>query len=200
MKKGLIVTLVILAVILIGGCGFYKSIQNSLNSSEKDVRAKWAEVQNQYQRRYDLVDNLVRTVQAAAEHERSTLEAVISARARATSITIDPNNITPEKLAEFQAAQSGLTQALSRLMVVQEQYPTIQANENFRDLQVQLEGTENRIAKARGDYNLSVQNYNTKVTNFPTNIFAGMMGFKERPEFQADPEAQKAPKVDFSKG
>lgn len=199
MKKGLLIFLAILAVVLIGGCSMYKNLQNSLNASDNDVRAKWAEVQNQYQRRYDLVDNLVRTVQASAEHERSTLEGVIQARARATSINIDPNNITPEQLQEYQSAQSGLTQALSRLMVVQEQYPTLQANKNFQDLQVQLEGTENRITKARGDFNLSVQNYNTQVRNFPTNLIAGAMGFNPRPEFQADAEAQRAPKVDFSR-
>lgn len=199
MKKGLLIFLAILAVLLIGGCSMYKNLQNSLNTSDNDVRAKWAEVQNQYQRRFDLVDNLVRTVQASAEHERSTLEGVIQARARATSINIDPNNVTPEQLQEYQAAQSGLTQALSRLMVVQEQYPTLQANKNFQDLQVQLEGTENRITKARGDYNLSVQNYNTQVRNFPTNLIAGAMGFNPRPEFQADADAQRAPQVDFSR-
>ncbi len=199
MKKGLIVFLVILLVLLFGGCSFYKGLQNGLNTSDKDVKAKWAEVQNQYQRRYDLVDNLVRTVQAAAQHERETLEGVITARSKASSIQIDPDKLTPEKLKEFQAAQGELSQALGRLMVVQEQYPNLKANENFLNLQAQLEGTENRITLARGNYNKSVQEYNTKVTNFPTSLIAGWMGFKERPEFQADPEAQKAPKVDFSK-
>lgn len=197
MKKGLLVFIVILLVLLVGGCSMYKSIQNGLNASEQDVKAKWAEVQNQYQRRYDLVDNLVRTVKASADHERTTLEAVINARAKASSITVDPANLTPEKLREFQAAQGELSQALGRLMVVQEQYPNLKANENFLNLQAQLEGTENRIAVARGNFNTSVQAYNTKVKNFPTSIVAGWMGFKERAEFQADPNAQKAPQVNF---
>jgi LemA protein len=197
MKKGLLIFLAVIAVILIGGCNLYKSTQNNLNAKDKDVKAKWAEVQNQYQRRADLVGNLVATVKGAANHEKSTLEAVINARAKATQMTIDPNNITPEKLQEFSAAQGQLSQALGRLMVVQEQYPDIKANQNFLALQDQLEGTENRITVARGKYNESVQDFNTTVTNFPTSIIAGFMGFKERPEFQADANAQTAPKVEF---
>lgn len=197
MKKGLLIFLAIVAVLLIGGCNMYKSTQNRLNAGDKDVKAKWAEVQNQYQRRSDLIGNLVATVKGAANHEKSTLEAVISARAKATQVTIDSDNLTPEKLQEFQAAQGQLGQALGRLMVVQEQYPDIKANQNFLALQDQIEGTENRIAVARGNFNTSVQTFNTDITNFPTNIFAGWMGFKERPEFQADAAAQNAPKVEF---
>lgn len=197
MKRGLLIFLAIVAVVLIGGCNMYKSTQNRLNAGDKDVKAKWAEVQNQYQRRSDLIGNLVATVKGAADHEKSTLEAVISARAKATQVTIDPNNLTPEKLQEFQAAQGQLGQALGRLMMVQEQYPDIKANQNFLALQDQIEGTENRITVARGNFNTSVQAFNTDITNFPTNIFAGWMGFKERPEFQADAAAQSAPKVEF---
>ncbi|HTO16994.1 MAG TPA: LemA family protein [Edaphocola sp.] len=197
MKKGLLVILAILAVVLIGGCNYYKGIQNDINKWDKEVKAKWAEVQNQYQRRVDLVDNLVATVRGAADHEKSTLEAVINARAKATQVTVDPNNLTPEKLQEFQAAQGQLSQALGRLMVIQENYPDLKANQNFLTLQDQLEGTENRIAVARGNFNTSVQTYNTKITDFPTNLIAGWMGFSERPEFQADESAQKAPKFQF---
>ena len=197
MKKGLLIFLAVVAVILIGGCNLYKSTQNNLNSQDKEVKAKWAEVQNQYQRRADLVGNLVATVKGAANHEKSTLEAVINARAKATQMTVDPNNLTAEKLQEFSAAQGQLSQALGRLMVVQEQYPDLKANQNFLALQDQLEGTENRITVARSNYNTSVKEYNTTVTNFPTSIIAGYMGFKERPEFQADANAQNAPKVEF---
>lgn len=197
MKKGLLVFLVILGVILIGGCNLYKSFQNNLNTQHNDVKAKWAEVQNQYQRRSDLVGQLVATVKGAANHEKSTLEAVINARANATNVKIDPENLTPEKLQEFQKAQGELGSALSRLLVVQEQYPDLKANQNFLDLQVQLEGTENRIATSRTNYNRSVQTYNTTVTNFPNNIFAGMIGFEKFSEFQADANAQSAPKIEF---
>lgn len=197
MKKGLIVFIAILAVLLVGGCNMYKTTQNKLNTSDKDVKAKWAEVQNQYQRRSDLIGNLVATVKGAANHEKSTLEGVINARAKATQMTVDPNNITPEKLKEFQAAQGQLSQALGRLMVVQEQYPDIKANQNFLVLQDQIEGTENRITVARGNFNTSVQQFNTMITNFPTNLFAGWMGFQQRPEFEADAASQKAPTVDF---
>lgn len=197
MKKGLIITLVVLAVILIGGCGAYKSFQNGLNASKQEVNAKWADVQNQYQRRSDLIGNLVATVKGAAAHEQNTLTAVIDARAKATQITVDPNNLTPEKLKEFQAAQGQLGQALGRLMAVSEAYPDLKANQNFLALQDQIEGTENRIATSRKYYNDAVLVYNTKVTNFPTSMVAGSMGFKERPTFEADADAQKAPKVQF---
>lgn len=197
MKKGLLIFLAIIAVVFIGGCNMYKSTQNKLNAGDKDVKAKWAEVQNQYQRRSDLIGNLVATVKGAANHEKSTLEAVINARAKATQVTVDPTNLTPEKLQEFQQAQGQLSQALGRLMVVQEQYPDLKANQNFLALQDQIEGTENRITVARGNFNNSVKEYNTNITNFPTNIFAGWMGFKERPEFQADAASQNAPKVEF---
>lgn len=197
MKKGLLITLVILAVVLIGGCGAYKSFQNGLNGSYQEVKAKWADVQNQYQRRSDLIGNLVATVKGAAAHEQNTLTAVIEARAKATQMTVNADNLTPEKLQQFQAAQGQLTQALGKLMVVSEAYPDLKANQNFLALQDQIEGTENRIATSRKYFNDAVLTYNTKVTNFPTSLVAGSMGFKERPTFEAEPEAQKAPKVQF---
>ncbi len=197
MKKGLLVFLAIIAIVLIGGCNYYKSKHNLMNGLQVEVKAKWAEVQNQYQRRYDLIDNLVATVKGAAEHERSTLEAVINARAKASQMTIDPENLTPEKLAEFQAAQGELSQALGRLMVVQEQYPDLKANQNFLALQHEVAGTENRIAVARGKYNESVRDYNKVLGEFPLNLFASAMGFQKQAEFTADAEAQRAPKISF---
>lgn len=197
MKKGLLITIAVIAVIVIGGCGAYKSFQNGLNASYQDVKAKWADVQNQYQRRADLIDNLVATVKGAAAHEQNTLTAVIEARAKATQPVINADDLTPEKLQQFQAAQGQLSQALGRLMVVSESYPDLKANQNFLALQDQIEGTENRITTSRTYYNEAVRVYNTKVTNFPTSIVAGSMGFKERPSFEADPAAQKAPKVQF---
>ncbi|MFT4063037.1 MAG: LemA family protein [Edaphocola sp.] len=197
MKKGLLVTLVVLAVVLIGGCSAYKSFQNGLNASKQEVAAKWADVQNQYQRRSDLIGNLVATVKGAAAHEQNTLTAVIEARAKATQITVNADDLTPEKLQQFQAAQGQLSQALGRLMVVSEQYPDLKANQNFLSLQDQLEGTENRIATSRKYYNDAVLVYNTKVTNFPASLVASSMGFKEKPTFEADAAAQKAPKVEF---
>ncbi|KAA5536202.1 LemA family protein [Taibaiella lutea] len=197
MKKGLLVTLAILAIVLIGGCSIYKSYQNGLNKSWNEVEAKWADVQNQYQRRADLIDNLVATVKGAAAHEQNTLTAVIEARAKATQMNVNASDLTPEKMQEFQQAQGQLSQALGRLMVVSEAYPDLKVNQNFLALQDQIEGTENRITTSRKYYNDVVLVYNTKVTNFPTNIVAGAMGFQKRPTFSADKDAQKAPKVQF---
>lgn len=197
MKKGLLVTLAVLAVIFIGGCSIYKSSQNSLNTSWNDVEAKWADVQNQYQRRADLIDNLVATVKGAAAHEQSTLTAVIEARAKATQMNVNASDLTPEKLQQFQQAQGQLSQALGRLMVVSEAYPDLKVNQNFLALQDEIAGTENRITTSRKYYNDAVLVYNTKVTNFPTSMIANFMGFQKRPTFSADPAAQKAPKVQF---
>jgi LemA protein len=197
MKKGLIVTLVVIAVVVFGGCSMYKSWQNGLNASKQEVNAKWADVQNQYQRRADLIDNLVATVKGAAQHEQSTLTGVIEARAKATQITVNADDLTPEKLQQYQAAQGQLGAALGRLMAVSEAYPDLKANQNFLALQNQIEGTENRIATSRKYFNDAVLVYNTKVTNFPTSLVANSMGFKERPTFEADAAAQNAPKVKF---
>lgn len=173
------------------------STYNGIVEMEEPVTTAWANVQSQYQRRADLIPNLVSTVKGYAKHEQETLEGVINARARATQITVDPNNLTPEKLQEFQAAQGELSQALGRLMVVQEQYPDLKANEQFKDLQAQLEGTENRINKARDDFNAKVETYNLKVRRFPGNILAGMFGFQTKAKFEAEAGAQNAPKVSF---
>ncbi len=195
MKKGTIwiVVLAALAIIILWGVSVY----NGLVSAEEQVESAWAQVENQYQRRADLVPNLVATVKGYAAHEQETLEGVIEARAKATQITIDPANATAEQLAAFQAAQGELSQALGRLLAVAESYPDLKANENFRDLQQQLEGTENRIAVARQLFNDEARNFNTKVRRFPNNIIASMCGFEKKPYFEAEEGARTAPKVEF---
>ncbi len=191
--KGLYIAIgVILFLVLVGGCGY-----NGMNTSQKDAQQTWADVQSSYQRRADLIPNLVATVKGVANFETTTLTQVIEARANATSIKVDAKDLSPEKLKEFQASQGQLSQALGRLMVVSEQYPTLKANENFKDLQNQLEGTENRIKVARDAYNKAVKDYNVKVTNFPNNILAGLFHFKEMEMFKADEAAKNAPKVQF---
>jgi LemA protein len=173
------------------------NVQKSLVTLDENSKSKWGEVQNQYQRRADLVPNLVNTVKGAANFEQSTLTAVVNARAKATSIQVDPDKLTPEKLREFQAAQGELSQALGRLMMITENYPQLRATEGFRQLQDQLEGTENRITVARKNFNDAVQEYNTKLRVFPNNIFGGIMGFERKGMFEADKNAQKAPQVQF---
>lgn len=196
MKKGTIVLVVILAILTMGGC-MTCNLQKTLVSTDENVKAKWGEVQNQYQRRSDLIPNLVSTVKGAANFEQKTLTDVINARANATSIKVNPDDLTPEKLQQFQQAQGQLSQALGRLMVVSERYPELKANQNFLALQDQLEGTENRITVARKNFNDAVQGYNVQVRTFPNNIFAGMMGFEKKGMFEADAAAQKAPQVEF---
>ena len=195
MKKGLLITVVILAVVLIGGCNWYKGLQNGLNKSKNNVDKEWAQVQNVYQRRADLIPNLVATVKAAAAHEENTYVAVAEARAKATQMNVNASDLTPEKMQQFQESQGQLSQALGKLLSIQENYPQLQANQNFLALQAQLEGTENRITTERMNFNNAVQEYNTKVTNWPTSMIANSMGFKERPTFAADANAQKAPQV-----
>jgi LemA protein len=187
----IIIAVLVVAAVTMGGC------YNGMVRSDEGVKQKWADVQTQYQRRADLIPSLVNTVKGAANFEQSTLTAVVEARAKATSIRVDPADLTPEKMQEFQAAQGQLSQALGRLLMVTENYPELKANQNFRDLQAQLEGTENRIAVARRDYNESVQGYNSKVRSFPTNLLAGMFGFAPKATFEADVAAQKAPEVKF---
>lgn len=197
MKKGCLPAIIIVVLVLLfGGCSL-KNSYNSMNTMNQDVRSKWGQVENMYQRRMDLIPNLVKTVQGAANFEKSTLTQVIQARASATQIRVDPNDLSPEKIQQFQQAQGQLSQALGRLMVVSERYPELTATQNFKDLQAQLEGTENRIAVARMDFNNSVQVYNTKVKSFPAVIWAGMFGFKEKGFFQAEAGAEKAPQVNF---
>ena len=166
-------------------------------SLDEQVKASWSQVENVYQRRMDLIPNLVSTVKGYAEFEKSTLTQVIEARAKATSVTIDASKLNEQNMKQFQESQGALTQALSRLMVVSEQYPNLKANQNFLDLQAQLEGTENRIATERRSYNEVVQKYNTTIRSFPKNIFAGMFGFQPRPNFAAEAGANKAPQVNF---
>ena len=170
---------------------------NSLVEKNQQVEQSWAEVQNQYQRRSDLIPNLVATVKGCATHESETLEKVTQARAAATSVNINAEELNEETLAKFQEAQNQLTGALKSLLAVSEAYPDLKANENFRDLQVQLEGTENRIATARGRYTQTVADYNTSIKKFPTNIYAGWFGFEPQPQFKADDAAQRAPEVKF---
>ena len=195
MKKALpwLIVLGILALIVIWGIGAY----NSFVSQEEKVESAWAQVENQYQRRADLVPNLVATVKGYAAHEQETLEGVVEARSKATQITIDPAKATPEQLAAYQNAQGELTQALGRLIAIAENYPDLKANENFRDLQAQLEGTENRIAVARQLFNDEARAFNTKVRRFPNNLIAGMFGFEKKPYFESEEGASQAPKVEF---
>ena len=170
---------------------------NGLVKSQESVETAWGNVENVYQRRADLIPNLVETVKGYAKHEQETLEGVIEARANATKVTIDATNMTPEDLQKYQAAQGDVTNALSRLIAVAENYPDLKANQNFLELQNQLEGTENRIAVERNKFNEVAKEYNTKRRTFPPNIIASVFGFGEKPYFQAQEGADKAPKVDF---
>ncbi|TAE42735.1 MAG: LemA family protein [Sphingobacteriales bacterium] len=192
MKKTIFYAFALFITATLSSCGYNSSVQ-----LDEKVKAAWGEVQNQYQRRIDLIPNLVASVKGAANFEKETLTAVIEARAKATSVTVDPSKTSPEDLAKFQAAQGQLSQALGRLMVVSEQYPELKANQNFLELQAQLEGTENRITVARRDFNDSVQSYNTNIRTFPNNLFAGMFGFAVKGSFAAEAGADKAPTVKF---
>ena len=183
--------------LLLGGCGC--SGYNGLVQTDQNVKGKWANVESDYQRRSDLIPNLVNTVKGAADFEKTTLEAVVNARAQATQTKIDVTNLSPEKVAEFQKAQSQLSGAIGRLLVTMEKYPELNATDAFRDLQSQLEGTENRIKVSRNDFNSAVQEYNTSVKKFPMVLFSGMFGFKEKGFFAAEAGAEKAPTVDFNK-
>lgn len=196
MKKGTITLLVIgvLILIMVGGT---LTTYNGLIAKDEAVATAWGNIQSQYQRRADLIPNLVSTVKGYAKHESETLENVMAARAKATQITVNADNLTPEKLKQYQAAQGELSQALGRLMAVSENYPNLKANENFSELQAQLEGTENRINESRQIYNSAVQTYNVSVRRFPANIVAGMFGFDKKNQFEAEAGAQKAPKVEF---
>lgn len=183
----------VLAIAVMWSIGAY----NGMVTAEEGVETSWSQVENQYQRRADLIPNLVNTVKGYAAHESATLENVIAARAKATQITIDPANATPEQLAAYQEAQGQLSQALGRLMAVAEAYPDLKANTNFRDLQAQLEGTENRITVARQNFNDTAKQYNTMIRKFPKNIIASMFGFEKKPYFEAETGAEKAPVVEF---
>jgi LemA protein len=192
MKKGIWIILVAFAGLFLSGCGY-----NTMVDLEEQVSSQWSQVENVYQRRADLIPNLVNTVKGYAEHERETLEGVIEARSKATSVNIDPNSLTPESIEQFNQAQEGLSSALSRLMVVVERYPDLKANQNFMDLQAQLEGTENRIAVERRKFNEVTQAYNAYIRKFPQIIYAGMLGFDKKNYFEARQGAEQPPVVEF---
>lgn len=192
-SKSTIIIGVVVAVLVIWGISAY----NGMVSVEEQATTEWAKVQSAYQRRADLIPNLVEVVKGYASHEKETLEGVVNARAKATSIQVNADDLTPEKLEQFQKAQGELSQALGKLLAVQENYPDLKANENFLDLQKQLEGTENRINEARNSFNTAVQNYNLKIRRFPNSILAGVFGFDKMEKFEADAAAQNAPTVKF---
>lgn len=196
-NKALWITLAIIVVLLFAGYSWVKGTYNTMVTQDEGVKTAWSQVENQYQRRMDLIPNLVNTVKGYATHEKETLEGVVSARAEATKTTIDPSNLNEESMKKFQAAQGELSSALSRLMVVMERYPDLKANQNFLELQAQLEGTENRISVERKRFNETAQSYNTYIRTFPTNILAGMFGFQSKAYFSAESGAEKAPKVEF---
>ena len=193
-RKYLPLILIGLAVLLtFSMCGSY----NTAVKKDEGVKAAWSQVENQYQRRADLIPNLVNTVKGYADFEKSTLEAVVQARASATQVKIDPENLTPEAIQRYEQAQQGLSGALGRLLMVTENYPDLKANQNFLDLQKQLEGTENRISVERKNFNESVQDFNSHIRRFPTNLLVGIFGFSPKGYFQAQPGSDKAPEVKF---
>ncbi|MBP3357150.1 MAG: LemA family protein [Rikenellaceae bacterium] len=193
MKKSTIILIAVVAVIVIWGVSAY----NGLVAKDENVKTAWSQVENQYQRRSDLIPNLVATVKGYAAHETSTLEGVVEARAKATQITVDAENLTPERLQEFQAAQGEVTSAIGRLMMITENYPDLKANQNFLELQAQIEGTENRISVERNRFNEVARDYNTSIRRFPTSVFASVFGFDAKPYFEAEPGSRQAPKVEF---
>ena len=196
MKKSLIVLISILALLVII-IGYGISINNKMVNADEAVMSQWAKVENQYQRRADLIPNLVNTVKGYASHEKETLDAVVNARAKATQVTISPDNLNEASLQKYQAAKGELSQALGRLLMVTENYPDLKANQNFLELQAQLEGTENRISTERTRYTDMVRDYNAMIRRFPASIIAGIGGFDKKPQFTAEAGAEKAPEVKF---
>ena len=196
MKKNSIILISVIAVLVIS---FFWAISgyNSLVTLRENVNSQWANVESQYQRRSDLIPNLVQTVKGYATHESSTLEGVVAARAKATQVTIDPKNLTPEKLQEYQAAQGQVSSALGKLLMITENYPDLKANQNFLELQAQLEGTENRISVERNRFNDVAKSYDITIQRFPKSIIASLFGFKEKPYFEAEKGTEKAPSVKF---
>jgi len=192
MKKLLFALVGLFITLSFSSCGY-----NTMVSKDENVKAKWAQVENAYQRRADLIPNLVSTVKGAAQHEQGTLTAVVEARAKATSVSVNPDDLSDESIAKFQQSQDALSQSIGRLLVSVEAYPELKANSNFQELQAQLEGTENRISVERRTYNEAVQDFNTTVRSFPNNIMAGIFGFKAKGTFQAAEGSDKAPTVSF---
>ena len=193
MKKGLIIIAAIAAIVVVGAVPG----SNGLVSGDEKVKSAWSQVENVYQRRLDLIPNLVATVKGYAEHEQGTLESVTAARSKATQITVDPNSLTEESIAAFQEAQGEIGAALGRLLAISENYPDLKANQNFMELQAELAGTENRISTERRKYNEAARHYNTMVRRFPKNLLASMFGFGQKGYFEADETASQAPKVEF---
>lgn len=194
-SRNLVLIIVVAFILILGGCGC--NGYNNMVRLDEEVKNKWANVQSDYQRRADLIPNLVNTVKGYANFEQETLTKVVEARAKATSVNVNAGELTPQAIEQFQQAQGELSGALSRLLVTVERYPDLKANQNFMDLQKQLEGTENRIKVSRNDFNTAVQGYNTTVRRFPNNIFAGMFGFSTKEGFRADPGSERAPSVTF---
>lgn len=192
MKKGIFIVLIALSGMFLSGCGYNKMVD-----LEEQVTSQWSQVENVYQRRADLIPNLVNTVKGYAEHEQETLTGVVEARSKATSVNVDADNLSPQAIEQFNQAQEGLSSALSRLMVVVERYPDLKANQNFRDLQAQLEGTENRIAVERRKFNEVTQAYNAYIRKFPQLIYAGWVGFEKKNYFEAQQGADQPPEVQF---
>ena len=192
MKNLMRLFFVIISITTLSSCGY-----KSMVEKEEAVNTAWSNVENQYQRRADLIPNLVNTVKGYTTHEQETLESVVNARSKATQITLNAENMTPEKLNEYQAIQGEVGSALSRLLAVTENYPELKANQNFQELQAQLEGTENRISVERRNFNQATQDYNTYIRKFPNNLFAGMFGFEKKPYFEAEAGNEKAPEVKF---
>ena len=193
MKKSTIMLVAVIAALAMWVISAY----NGIVKMDESVSTAWSNVENQYQRRTDLIPNLVNTVKGYAAHEKETFEAVVSARSKATQMTVDPENLTPEKLQEYQKAQGEIGAALGRLLAITENYPELKANENFKELQAQLEGTENRISVERRNFNEVARTYNTSIRTFPKSILAGIFGFDKRPYFEAEEGANKAPEVKF---
>ena len=196
MKKGTFSTILVVAVLALVALWMVRGY-NRMVTEQENVEQAWGQVETQYQRRMDLIPNLVTTVKGAAEKETAALTGVIEARAKATQVTIDPSNIAPEQLQAFEQAQSGVSSALSRLLVAIEKYPDVKFNKDFQNLEAQLEGTENRIAVARHTFNECAQTYNTLIRKFPNNLIASMFGFERKPYFQSQQGADVAPKVEF---
>jgi len=195
--RNIVLISIVAFILLLGGCGC--SGYNGLVQKDQNVKSKWANVESDYQRRSDLIPNLVNTVKGAANFEQETITQVIEARSKATQTTVNASDLSPEKIAAFQKAQGQLSGAIGRLLVSVERYPELKATGPFRDLQAQLEGTENRIKVSRNDFNAAVQDYNTSVKKFPMVMFSGMFGFNEKGYFTAEAGADKAPTVDFNK-
>lgn len=191
-KKWMTATIAMVCMVLLNSCSYNKMVEK-----DEAVSTAWSNVETQYQRRADLIPNLVSTVKGYATHESSTLEAVVAARSKATQITVDPANLTAEKLAEYQKAQGAVSSALGKLLAVTENYPQLRANENFSELQAQLEGTENRINVARTNFNNAAKDFNTAIRRFPRNILASLFGFEKRAYFEASEGAETAPQVQF---